>query len=66
MPIVAMSLSIDTHSWSLVYNKAGSVDIKDAHHTFPLLYYYLLPYIQEGKVLIRDEYKEFVRYSDYD
>ena len=50
-------------NWTLVDNQAGLVDIKDTHHTFPLLYYYLLPYIQEGKVLIRDEYKEFIRYS---
>ena len=52
-------------NWTLVNNEAGLVDIKDTHHTFPLLYYYLLPYIQEGKVLIRDEYKEFIKYKKH-
>ncbi len=37
------------------WHEANS-SIADAKYTFPLYYYYLIPYIKEGKVLVRPEY----------
>ena len=39
----------------------GIVPLLEAKYSFPVLYYYLIPYIQEGKVLIRKEYKKFFK-----
>ena len=39
----------------------GIVPLMEAKYSFPVLYYYLIPYIQDGKVLIRKEYKKFFK-----
>jgi len=43
--------------------REGVTPLEEAKYSFPLFYYYLIPYIQEEKVIIREEYRELFKFK---